>query len=99
MRDRYVRGIVLGLILAFPMLVAWLTPVPSRSVRAPRPAETLGSVALVEGILIAGMVGAYRARRGLLAGRALLVDEVQASLTDAHFSHGPAPAVFKAAAR
>ena len=99
MRDRHVRRIVLALVLAFPVLVAWMSPTPTGRVRAPRPAETLASLALVEGILIAGLLGAHRARRGLLAGRALLEDEAQASLTEAHFVHAPAPAVFKAAAR
>lgn len=99
MRDRHVRRIVLGLILAFPVLIAWMSPAPAGRVRAPQRAETLGSLALVEGILIAGLFGAYRARRGLLAGRALLADDTRASLTDAHFSQTQVPAAFEAAAR
>jgi hypothetical protein len=82
MRDRHVRRIFLGLIVVFPVLVTALSP-------APRPADALRSLAAVEAILITGLFGANRARRGLLADRALLVDAPRPSLANAHFARRP----------
>lgn len=96
MRDRHVRWIVLGLILAFPVLVTALSS-PTVGAPAPWSAEALGSLALVEGIVVVGLLGAYRARRGLLAGREVLTADARVRLTDAHFGPAAAPAVFESA--
>lgn len=96
MCDRRVRQIVLGLILAFPVLVTAMSPASAR----PTPLrDALLPLAAVETVLITGLYGAYRARLALLASRDELASEPRKSLTPAHFMPSAASPVFEATPR
>ncbi|MDR3634892.1 MAG: hypothetical protein P4L84_13895, partial [Isosphaeraceae bacterium] len=97
--DRHVRRIVLGLILVFPVLLTWMSPPPPPGVRRPQGMAALAPLAGVEAILIAGLLGAYRARRGLLAVREELTVDARESLTEAHFAPASSPSVLEATTR
>ena len=72
---------MVGLILAYPALMARRSPGPAAA--AP--------VLLADAVLIAGLLGAYRARRGLLAAREALALEPRPAPAASHFAHA-APA-------
>jgi hypothetical protein len=99
MRDRHVRRIVLGLIFAFPALLVWMSPPPPPGVRQPRGAAAVAPLAFVELALAAGLLGAHRARRGLLAEREGLAAELRPSLTEAHFAPTGSPSAVKVTRR
>lgn len=99
MSDRHVRRIFVALILVFPVLMTWMAPPLSSTARAPRGAEALVPVGLVEAMLIAGLLGAYRARRGLLAMREGLACDPRQRVVDAHFGQVASPTILKSTTR
>ncbi len=100
MRDRHVRHVFLALIVAFPILVAWVSS--SLSASAARGIAAYGPIAGVEAAVVAGLFAAAFARRRLLAaGSDIGSNERQNGL--AHISqptvYAPASSFFEGAAR